>query len=74
MNFILSFCDISIPPEPVITIVTFESLISLYILTKTSLKAFFTSEKCLLYSLYTILLELSKTTVLIVTDPISIPI
>ena len=42
MNFILSFCDISIPPEPVITIVTFEFLSLLYILTKTSLKAFFT--------------------------------
>ena len=52
----------------------FEFLSLLYILTKTSLKAFFTSEKCLLYSLYTILLLVSKITVLTVTEPISIPI
>ena len=43
------------PPEPVITIVTFESFSLLYIFIKTSFKAFFISEKCLLYSLYTTL-------------------
>ena len=72
-NLIPIFLDRPIPPEPVITDFTLIFPNLLKISFNWSLTAFLTSEKCLLYSLYSIDLSSDKITALTVVDPTSMP-